>query len=183
MGETSGHGRSPFSFNAAFGKAAQWISIQCGRGSTFILACVAIVVWAVTGPMFHYSDTWQLVINTGTTIVTFLMVFLIQNTQNRDMSALHLKLDELIRVSESARNKLIDMENLTEAELKQLKGSFLRLATDETGAAELQDAAEKLDLAEGKIDEAKETISVVASGQASRPRGAATQAFTPHKAR
>lgn len=99
MVDTSEKCQAPFSFNVAFGKVAQWISIQCGRASTFIIACAAIVAWAVTGPMFHYTDTWQLVINTGTTIVTFLMVFLIQNTQNRDMSALHLKLDELIRVS------------------------------------------------------------------------------------
>jgi low affinity Fe/Cu permease len=90
-----------------------------------------IVVWAVTGPAFRFSDTWQLVINTGTTIVTFLMVFLIQNTQNRDSAALHLKLDELIRVSESARNKLLDLEDLTEAELEYLKGSFTQLAGKE----------------------------------------------------
>ena len=114
----------PFSFSASFNTAAQWTSRQCGRASTFALACLMIVAWAVTGPVFQFSDTWQLVINTGTTIVTFLMVFLIQNTQNRDSAALHLKLDELIRVSESARNKLLDLEGLTEAELDHLKGSF-----------------------------------------------------------
>src|ERR1700710_23533 len=112
-----------------FSAAALWTSRQCGRASTFIVACVTIIVWAITGPVFHYSDTWQLVINTGTTIVTFLMVFLIQNTQNRDMSALHLKLDELIRVNESARNKLIDLEDMTEEELERLKGDFTRLAS------------------------------------------------------
>src|SRR5882757_2245505 len=97
----------------AFSVAAQWTSQQCGRPSTFIFAGVVIVIWAVTGPFFGYSDTWQLMINTGTTIVTVLMVFLIQNTQNRDMSALHLKLDELIRVSETARNKLLTLEDMT----------------------------------------------------------------------
>jgi len=84
---------------SSFNVAAQWTSRQCGRASTFAVACITIVVWAVTGPLFHYSNTWQLVINTGTTIITFLMVFLIQNTQNRDSAVLHLKLDELIRVS------------------------------------------------------------------------------------
>jgi low affinity Fe/Cu permease len=79
----------PFSFSAAFNTAAQWTSRQCGRASTFALACLMIVAWAITGPVFKFSDTWQLVINTGTTIVTFLMVFLIQNTQNRDSAALH----------------------------------------------------------------------------------------------
>jgi low affinity Fe/Cu permease len=88
----------PFSFSASFNTAAQWTSRQCGRASTFALACLMIVAWAVTGPVFKFWDTWQLVINTRTTIVTFLMVFLIQNTQNRDSAALHLKLDELIRV-------------------------------------------------------------------------------------
>ena len=118
-----------FSVGAAFNTAAQWTSLQCGRASTFAVACAVIVIWAVTGPVFHYSDTWQLIINTGTTIVTFLMVFLIQNTQNRDSAVLHLKLDELIRVSESARNKLLDLEDLTEEELKRLKGSFAKLAS------------------------------------------------------
>ena len=118
----------PFSISASFNTAAQWTSRQCGRASTFAVACALIVVWAVTGPVFQFSDTWQLVINTGTTIVTFLMVFLIQNTQNRDSAALHLKLDELIRVNETARNKLLDLEDLTEAELEHLKGSFTRLA-------------------------------------------------------
>ena len=111
-----------------FSQAAQWTSRQCGRPLTFGLASGVVVVWAVTGPLFNYSDTWQLVINTGTTIVTFLMVFLIQNTQNRDASAVQLKLDELIRASTTARNKLLALEDLTEAELDQLKKSFARIA-------------------------------------------------------
>ena len=120
--------------SSTFSAIALWASRQCGRASTFIVACVAIVVWAVTGPIFAYSDTWQLVINTGTTIVTFLMVFLIQNTQNRDMSALHLKLDELIRVNQDARNKLLDLEDMTEEELEHLKGTFSKLAGGPAGA-------------------------------------------------
>jgi low affinity Fe/Cu permease len=89
-----------------------------------VVACAAIVVWAVTGPLFGYSDTWQLVINTGTTIVTFLMVFLIQNTQNRDARALHLKLDELLRSLKAARNRLIDLENCSDEEIDQIERQF-----------------------------------------------------------
>lgn len=118
-----------------FSQAAQWTSRQCGRPLTFGLAFAIVVVWGITGPLFNYSDTWQLVINTGTTIVTFLMVFLIQNTQNRDASAVQLKLDELIRVSTNARNKLLTLEDLTEAELDQLKKSFSRIA-DQGGIGE-----------------------------------------------
>ena len=150
----------------AFSVAAQWTSQQCGRPSTFILACVVIVVWAVTGPFFGYSDTWQLIINTGTTIVTFLMVFLIQNTQNRDMSALHLKLDELIRVSETARNKLLTLEDMTEEELERLKGSFSRIADKTPDAALLRDAAEDLETASDEIQRARETVTAVSDGKA-----------------
>jgi low affinity Fe/Cu permease len=142
--QSAGHDNRPSPVNATFGIAAQWTSRQCGRASSFVLACAAIVVWAVTGPAFGYSDTWQLVINTGTTIVTFLMVFLIQNTQNRDMATLHLKLDELIRVSESARNKLLDLEDMTEDELEYLKGSFTRLAATTPDKVLLQKAADDL---------------------------------------
>ena len=88
------------------------------------MAVVVVLVWLVTGPIFHYSDTWQLIINTGTTIVTFLMVFLIQNTQNRDARALHLKLDELIRAVHGARNKLVDLENLSDEQLDELQKQF-----------------------------------------------------------
>jgi low affinity Fe/Cu permease len=98
-----------------------------GRPMTFCLAVAVIVVWLVTGPMFDYSDTWQLIINTGTTIITFLMVFLIQNTQNRDTAALHIKLDELIRVTEG-HNALMDLEELEEAELEAFRQKYERLA-------------------------------------------------------
>jgi low affinity Fe/Cu permease len=141
-----------------FSAAALWTSRQCGRASTFIAACGLIILWAATGPMFGYSDTWQLVINTGTTIVTFLMVFLIQNTQNRDMSALHLKLDELIRVNQDARNKLMNLEDLTEEELEQLKSNFSRLAEKPT-PSDVADAVTDLDRAGQGIDAAKRKIA------------------------
>ena len=98
-----------------------------GTAWAFIGALIIIAVWGLTGPVFHYSDTWQLIINTGTTIVTFLMVFLIQNTQNRDAKAMHLKLDELIRAIEGARNRLVDLEKLSDEELKKLEEQFTRL--------------------------------------------------------
>jgi low affinity Fe/Cu permease len=93
-----------------------------------MIAVLVIIGWAVTGPMFGYSDTWQLVINTGTTIVTFLMVFLIQNTQNRDSQAIHVKLDELIRAKKGARNSLLNLEDLSDDELEQLRVSFNKIA-------------------------------------------------------
>lgn len=136
---------------AAFSAIALWSSRQCGRASTFIIACAAIVAWAVTGPIFNYSDTWQLVINTGTTIVTFLMVFLIQNTQNRDMSALHLKLDELIRVNQDARNKLLDLEDMTEEELDRLKGTFSKLAGSAPGSDRVANAVADPDQSDDNI--------------------------------
>ena len=113
------------SFFARFAKqTARW----SGRPSTFALAAAVIVVWAVTGPLFAFSDTWQLVINTGTTIVTFLMVFLIQNTQNRDTEALQIKLDELIRVTGAASNKLLDLEELEEVELDKIRKTYEDMA-------------------------------------------------------
>jgi low affinity Fe/Cu permease len=93
-----------------FSRFARWVDRQVGRSSTFVLAIAVVLLWAVSGPLFGWSDTWQLVINTGTTIVTFLMVFVIQNTQSRDTQAMQLKLDELIRVNEMARNSLINLE-------------------------------------------------------------------------
>ena len=111
-----------------FNKFAQLAAAQTGRASTFALAVGIVVVWAVSGPIFKWSDTWQLVINTGTTIITFLMVFLIQNTQNRDTHALQLKLDELIRANEKARNRLLRLEELSEEEMDHIKKTFLKLA-------------------------------------------------------
>ena len=110
-----------------FRKFAQMTSAAVGSSWAFILAVMIIVVWAVTGPMFHYSDTWQLVINTGTTIITFLMVFLIQNTQNRDAKAIHLKLDELIKGVKGARTSMVNLEQLSDKDLEQLHKEFERL--------------------------------------------------------
>jgi low affinity Fe/Cu permease len=104
-----------------FMKLASATAHAAGRPATFALCCLTVVVWAVAGPMFHYSDTWQLVINTGTTIVTFLMVFLIQNTQNRDGAAVQAKLDELIRATQDARNTYMGIESLTESELEKMR--------------------------------------------------------------
>ncbi len=114
-----------------FRKFAQAASQAVGSSWAFILAVVIIFVWAITGPMFHYSDTWQLVINTGTTIITFLIVFLIQNTQNRDAKAIHLKLDELIRAVEGARTHLVELEELSDEELERLQKQFTRLRKSE----------------------------------------------------
>ena len=100
-----------------------------GSAWAFIVAISVVIIWAATGRMFHFSDTWQLIINTGTTIVTFLMVFLIQNTQNRDGKAVQLKLVELIRALKGARNKLVDLEDLSDEELKKLEKEFQRLHT------------------------------------------------------
>jgi low affinity Fe/Cu permease len=113
-----------------FNKLAQGTAAQAGRASTFTLAVAIVIVWAVSGPLFKWSDTWQLVINTGTTIITFLMVFLIQNTQNRDTQALQLKLDELIRATDGARNRLLQLEELTEEEMKHIKKTFIQLAKE-----------------------------------------------------
>ena len=113
--------------NDLFRKIAQRASNLMGSAWAFIVATLSIVVWAVTGPVFHFSDTWQLVINTWTNLVTFLMVFLIQNSQSRDSKATLLKLDELIRSQAGARNALINLEGLSEAELKRLESEFQRV--------------------------------------------------------
>jgi len=111
-----------------FTRFATWTAGAAGRPMTFVLACLIILVWGVTGPLFGFSDTWQLVINTGTTIVTFLMVFLIQNTQNRDSKAVQLKLDELIRSTRGAHNALLDLEELNEEELNRIRKLYASLA-------------------------------------------------------
>ncbi|HEX5070550.1 MAG TPA: low affinity iron permease family protein [Vicinamibacterales bacterium] len=111
-----------------FARFARATSRATGRPAAFLLALGVVGAWAITGPIFHYSDTWQLVINTGTTIVTFLMVFLIQNTQNRDAEAVQVKLDELIRATEGAHNGLLDLEELEELELEKIRINYARLA-------------------------------------------------------
>ena len=116
-----------------FDKLAQAVARSAGRPLTFIAAVVLVVVWGVSGPVFGYSDTWQLVINTGTTIVTFLMVFLIQNTQNRDTDALQVKIDELLRVTEGARLALLDLEEMKADELERIKQGFVDLGRRSKG--------------------------------------------------
>src|SRR5216110_2577182 len=118
--------------NELFRKFAHTVSAIVGTSWVFITAVMVVVVWALTGSMFHYSDTWQLVINTGTTIITFLMVFLIQNTQNRDAKAIHLKLDELIKGVRGARTSLVNLEQLSDEDLERLQKEFERIHHKET---------------------------------------------------
>jgi low affinity Fe/Cu permease len=135
-----------------FDRFAHWASHASGRPSAFVLAVAIVLAWLASGPVFKFSDTWQLVINTGTTIVTFLMVFLIQNTQNRDTVAIQLKLDELIRANKGARNNLLNLEDLTEEQLEKVKHAFVKLAEKAAGppqelsemAKDLSDAKEEL---------------------------------------
>jgi len=145
-GNNNGENRDLFCrIRDAFGVFARKTSNILGSAWAFVAAIVIIIVWAATGPTFHYSDTWQLIINTGTTIVTFLMVFLIQNTQNRDAKAVHLKLDELIRALGPARNKLVDLEKLSDDELQTLESEFEKLRKKAEGAKE-------------EVEELKETV-------------------------
>lgn len=114
---------------------ANWVEVfalkatkAAGSDGAFILACIAILIWVLTGPVFHYSETWQMVINTGTTIITFLMVFLIQKTQNKDVIAIQIKLNELVAASANASNRIVSVEDLTEQELVKLNDYYTRLA-------------------------------------------------------
>ncbi len=127
-----------------FEKAANRIAWAMGRPLTFLLCCLLVVVWGASGPMFHFSDTWQLVINTGTTIVTFLMVFLIQNSQNREGEALQAKLDELIRALDAAENRYIGLERRTEKEIEEMREA----CADEAEVAP-DDASEDLEPTRG----------------------------------
>jgi low affinity Fe/Cu permease len=133
------------SFNEMFRKMASAAAAAVGSKWAFLLSILIVLVWAGTGPIFHFSDTWQLVINTGTTIVTFLMVFLIQNTQNRDAKAIHLKLDELIRGVKGARTHLVNLEEFSDEELEKLQKQF----------ATLQSRAERK--VNDRVDEVHET--------------------------
>jgi low affinity Fe/Cu permease len=131
-----------------FTRFAKYTARATGRPAAFILATLVVVVWLVTGPLFRFSDTWQLVINTATTVITFLMVFLIQNTQNRDTEALQVKLDELLRVTQGAHVALLDLEELEEKELARIKKTYATLAAEarqriarggeDTGAPEVE---------------------------------------------
>ena len=115
---------------ALFTRIAAWIATAAGQPATFLAACAIIIIWAVTGPLFHFSDTWQLVVNTGTTIITFLMVFLIQNSQNRDAAAMQAKLDELLRAVDKAREKFIGIEHLTDQQIELVRTALERDAKD-----------------------------------------------------
>ncbi|MGB8273885.1 MAG: low affinity iron permease family protein [Alphaproteobacteria bacterium] len=132
-----------------FDRIAKWTAHAAGRPRVFAAACGIVAGWAVLGPLFEYSDSWQLVINTGTTIVTFLMVFLIQNTQNRDGEAVQIKLDELIRAIEGAHNALLDLEELSERELNAIKRRY----------ADLAERA-RSDLRVGKVDTDKPEVAL-----------------------
>ena len=130
-----------------FTRLTEWAARAAGRPTASVLAFATVLVWAATGPLFHYSDTWQLVINTGTTVVTFLMVFLIQSSQNRDTAALQIKLDEIIRSIDKADNSLINLEQLEEADLERLRTHYTGLAEAAGQASERQrgrKAAEQL---------------------------------------
>jgi low affinity Fe/Cu permease len=127
--------------NELFRKFALKVSKLVGSAWMFVSALTVIVIWGVTGPLFHFSDTWQLVINTATTIITFLMVFLIQNSQNRDATSIQLKLDELIRAVTQARLSLVDLEDLSDEELARLQEEFRRLRESESRKASPRNAA------------------------------------------
>ncbi len=122
--------------SSLFTRFAKWTARITGRPITFALAVLLLIVWGISGPIFGFSDTWQLVINTTTTIVTFLMVFLIQNTQNRDSEAMHVKIDELIRANKLAHNALLDLENLEEDELDVIRADYEKLADKARDALE-----------------------------------------------
>jgi low affinity Fe/Cu permease len=159
---TSLHPHSPHR-PSLFTSFANFTAKACGHPFAFALAVIVIVIWAILGPVFGYSDTWQLVINTGTTIVTFLMVFLIQNTQNRDSHAMHVKLDEIIRALDGAHNALLNLEDLGDQELDQIRSRYIKLAEKaqaaiergelDTACAEIGDLGEAAEQAMGTADD------------------------------
>ncbi len=153
------------SIGNSFNHFAKWTSRTAGHPQTFGLAIGVVLIWAVTGPLFGFSDSWQLVINTGTTIVTFLMVFLIQNTQNRDSVAMQIKLDELIRALKGAHNELVDLEEMTEEQLEHMKAHYTRLA--EQARARLGKRSRKSDEAENQAETGKSRGSGKAATKAS----------------
>jgi low affinity Fe/Cu permease len=138
--------------NGAFTRVASFIATAAGQPATFLLAVGTVVVWAITGPMFGYSDTWQLVINTGTTIVTFLMVFLIQNSQNRDAAAMQAKLDEILRAVEDARSEFIGIEHLDDTQIEQIRTALEQEAgvCDDKKAELVEDSVAELLKRRGK---------------------------------
>lgn len=127
-----------------FNKFAETTAHALGTARAFVIAVGIVLIWAASGPIFHFNDTWQLTINTGTTIVTFLMVFLIQNTQNRDARATQLKLDELLRAIELARNSMVNLQDMTDQELDALEQEFRRLGREPAGEPQTQKVADVL---------------------------------------
>jgi low affinity Fe/Cu permease len=173
-------------FNEGFRRCASAAASAVGSKWAFVLACAVVLAWAVTGPMFHYSDTWQLVINTGTTIVTFLMVFLIQNTQNRDAKAIHLKLDELIRGVKGARNHLVNLEEFSDEELADLQKQFERVRKHAAETAEqahhrADEAHQKAEQAHHRADEAHQKAGL-AHGVSERAEDTAEDAHEAARA-
>lgn len=136
---------------SAFSRFAERVSVWTGRPIAFALAFAVVLIWAGSGPVFHYSDTWQLVINTGTTVVTFLMVFVIQNSQNRDIVALHSKIDEILRSQDKARNQLIGLEHKSDAEIEAIRDAIEQ-------ECDAEDVEEAIESAEKTIEEAKEQL-------------------------
>jgi low affinity Fe/Cu permease len=136
-------------FSLFFDRMATKVTKASGKPAAFIIACLLIIIWGITGPIFHYSDTWQLVINTSTTIITFLMVFIIQQTQNKDTIALQIKLNELIASSEAASNRLVNVEDLTTDDLEMLKNFYIKLSSLSKKERDLH-ASHSLDEAEAK---------------------------------
>jgi low affinity Fe/Cu permease len=130
----------------SFGNFSRSVARTAGQPFAFAIALAAILLWAVVGPLFGFSDTWQLVINTGTTIVTFLMVFLIQNTQNRDGEAMQIKLDELIRAIDQAQNALLNLEDLEEKDLERIRANYLKLAKEARSSLGEEDSTAEKDL-------------------------------------
>jgi low affinity Fe/Cu permease len=152
-GKANGEGQANSNNGAAhlFGEIANRTSQAAGRGLTFLMAAGVVLIWALSGPIFHYSDTWQLVINTGTTIVTFLMVFLIQNSQNRDSAAIQVKLDELIRVS-TAHNSFVGIEHLSDDELEEIRTKCERRAqAEKAGEESVERTGKKAKLAADRV--------------------------------
>ena len=158
-GKTNGATGNGRSFNEAFRKMASSAAAAVGSKWAFLLSILIVVVWAATGPIFKFSDTWQLVINTGTTIVTFLMVFLIQNTQNRDAKAIHLKLDELIRGVHGARTHLVNLEEFSDEELESLQKQFakVQVKAEKKVSHRLEEVHQKADDAHRKAESAEDT--------------------------
>ena len=161
--------------NGLFTRIASFIAAAAGQPTTFLLAVGTVLVWGVTGPMFHYSDTWQLVINTGTTIITFLMVFLIQNSQNRDGAAMQAKLDEILRAVDEARSEFIGIEHLDDTHIEQIRTAIEHEVgvCDDEKAALVEDSVDQLLKrrgSEGPAEAAKAATRPPPSSRAGRPR-------------